>query len=256
MGTERVIASESPSEAIWWDRGAAPTAILGTAVHRPSRLPRPDYIGARNDGESAYPVARAPCGGTRAAEKGRGEVGEALEADIYDQAATLGIPAIGGDFLAGIEEFRKQLRLKAAKIRNSGTSLGSSLLSDPDRVSDSPGVRESEQSTPTNLAETVTAATALAIDRGAYGDLCAADFDVATPRSLLGRAWYDAAIALSAVSVPGKAGGYVLVPCEPTEAMLESFHGLNMHRDTKAWVTWVYQQMLAAAQLHSTEGGQ
>lgn len=42
------------------------------------------------------------------------------EADIYEQAATLAIPAIGGSFLDGVEEFRKQLRLKAAKIRNSG----------------------------------------------------------------------------------------------------------------------------------------
>lgn len=49
---------------------------------------------------------------------GSGELDAADVADIYEQAATLGIPAIGGDFLAGVEEYRKQLQLKASRIRS------------------------------------------------------------------------------------------------------------------------------------------
>jgi hypothetical protein len=91
------------------------------------------------------------------------------EADIYEQAATLGIPATGGDFLAGIEAYRKQLRLRAQQIRSSGARPGPSLLSDPERVSDSPGVRESEESTSTNSRLEV--AIALAMDRGSAASI-------------------------------------------------------------------------------------
>lgn len=60
--------------AIWWGRGATRTAILGTAIRRPTKLPRPDYIGARNDGGIAARGGVGPCGGARAAQEGRGEV--------------------------------------------------------------------------------------------------------------------------------------------------------------------------------------
>lgn len=129
-------------------------------------------------------------------------VEELDEADIYEQAANLGIPAIGGDFIAGVEEFRKQLRLRSAQIRritDLGTYPASLLLSDVDRVSDSPGVRESKESTLTNQDDArLSIAIALATDRGCGVGLTRADFDVSAPKSALGKAWHDADIALSA----------------------------------------------------------
>lgn len=46
------------------------------------------------------------------------------EADIYDQAATLAVPAKdGGTYFDGIEAYRLQLTLKAALLRLDGTSI-------------------------------------------------------------------------------------------------------------------------------------
>jgi hypothetical protein len=46
------------------------------------------------------------------------------DADIYDQAATLAVPAKdGGTYFDGIEAYRLQLTLKAAQLRLDGTSL-------------------------------------------------------------------------------------------------------------------------------------
>jgi len=140
--------------------------------------------------------------------------GAVTEADVYEQAATLGIPATGGDFLAGIEAFRKQLRLKASKIRSSGTQSGSPLLSDPDRVSDSLGVRESEESTSTNH---LAAAIALAVDRGCGGGLIREDFDVASSKSKLGNAWRDAGLVLATLTKSSPVEAVAVKPLEWTK---------------------------------------
>lgn len=86
-----------------------------------------------------------------------------------------------------------------------GTGTTSSLLSDVDRVSDSPGVREAKESTPTNQDVQLCIAMAMAADRGCLGGLSRADFDVASPKSKLGVAWHDAGIALRALKASQEA---------------------------------------------------
>ncbi|TPM89828.1 hypothetical protein [Mesorhizobium sp. B2-1-3A] len=48
-----------------------------------------------------------------------GEMDAATEADIYDQAATLAVPARDGTYYQGVEAYRLQLVLKAALVRAS-----------------------------------------------------------------------------------------------------------------------------------------